>query len=102
VEIQGVSASYTQKFNLGNYESLELSVFMHARVEIGEDHEVCAELLMTQARERVLTEAKQITSEHEILCPSVEKFFYGKPVDEFPSVISNKTMGFKASDDIPF
>jgi hypothetical protein len=102
--VENVSVSYTQKFNLGNFESLELGVFIHAKTE-GEDHEACAELLIEQARERVLTEAKRVTAAHDITCPSVKKYFYGKPIDEFPSVVSGEAMGFKigeVSDDIPF
>jgi len=44
-----VGITYTQKFNLGNYNSLELGINLYAKVDADENSEAVAELLLKQA-----------------------------------------------------
>lgn len=52
-----VGITYTQKFNLGNYESLELGINLYAKVDPDEDLEAVAELLWQQAKASVKAQA---------------------------------------------
>ncbi len=52
-----VGITYTQKFNLGNYNSLELGVNLYAKVDPDEEAEVVAELLLKQAEAIVKAQA---------------------------------------------
>ena len=56
MHITTVSVEYRRKFNLGNYESLELGVSLYAKVDADEDSEAVAELLWQGAKASV-TEA---------------------------------------------
>ena len=55
-----VGITYTQKFNLGNYESLELGISLYAKVDTDEDAEAVTELLLKQAEAIVKTQAAPV------------------------------------------
>ncbi len=60
MHITTVSVEYRRKFNLGNYESLELGVSLYAKVDADEDSEAVAELLWQQAKASVKAQANPV------------------------------------------
>ena len=80
-----ISVDYSQKVNLGNFESVNVSINIHAKPEDGEDPDACYEFLMSQAQQIVMTKLQEITEAHNVNCPSVTKYFANKEIDEFPS-----------------
>lgn len=85
--ISHISAEYTQKVNLGNFESVNVSINIHSKPEDGEDADACCEFLLNQAQQAVMSKLLEVTEAHNINCPSVTKFFAGKEIDKFPSSI---------------
>ncbi|MGL5922154.1 hypothetical protein [Chroococcidiopsis sp.] len=57
---KNISVTYGRKFNLGNYESLELSIQMFTQVDEDEDPEAVAQFLWMQARDSVKLQAEPI------------------------------------------
>lgn len=55
-----VGVEYRRKFNLGNYESLELSISLYAKVDLDEDPDAVVEFLWNQAKESVNTQAAPV------------------------------------------
>ena len=55
-----VGVTYTRKFNIGNYESLELSINLYAKVDPAENSEAVAELLWQQAKASVKAQANPV------------------------------------------
>lgn len=55
-----VGITYTRKFNLGNFESLELGINLYAKVDPDEDSEAVAELLWQQAKASVKAQANPV------------------------------------------
>ena len=55
-----VGVTYTRKFNLGNFESLELGINLYAKVDPDEDSESVAELLWQQAKASVKAQANPV------------------------------------------
>lgn len=55
-----IGVDYRRKFNLGNYESLELSISLYAKVDPDEDPEAVAEFLWLQAKESVKAQATPV------------------------------------------
>ena len=55
-----VGITYTQKFNLGNYESLELGISLYAKVDADEEAESVTELLLKQAEAIVKAQAAPV------------------------------------------
>ena len=53
MQITTVGITYTRKFNLGNYESLELGINLYAKVDPDEDADAVAEFLWQQAKASV-------------------------------------------------
>jgi len=53
MQINTVGVEYRRKFNLGNYESLELSISFYSKVDLDEDADVVAEFLWHQAKASV-------------------------------------------------
>jgi len=80
-----VGITFTQKFNLGNYESAELSVTFYARSEQNEPIEGVTEFLLEKAKESVYRQAKKVTDAHDVTCPSIQKYYMGKKIDRLPS-----------------
>ncbi|MBD0388127.1 MAG: hypothetical protein ICV54_16860 [Nostoc sp. C3-bin3] len=57
-----VSVSYSRKFNLGDYESLELGCSLWAQVEDGEDADGITQFLYQQAKTSVKQAAMPVLS----------------------------------------
>ena len=55
-----VGVTYTRKFNLGNFESLELGINLYAKVDAEEEAESVAELLLKQAESIVKAQAAPV------------------------------------------
>jgi hypothetical protein len=91
--ITHISVEYSQKVNLGNFESVNLSISIHGKPEDGEDPDACYELLIFQAQQVVMAKLQEITEAHSVNCPSVTKYFAGKEIDELPSSIYSELRG---------
>ncbi|MEH1912787.1 hypothetical protein [Nostoc sp.] len=60
-----VSVSYSRKFNLGDYESLELGCSLWAQVEDGEDADGVTQFLYLQAKTSVKLAAMPVLKASE-------------------------------------
>jgi len=60
MHITTVSVEYRRKFNIGNYESLELGMSLYAKVDADEEAEAVAELLWQQAKASVKAQADPV------------------------------------------
>jgi hypothetical protein len=85
--ITHISVDYSQKINLGNFESVSVSINIHGKPEDDEDADACYEFLLNQAQQVVMSKLLEVTEAHNVTCPSVVKYFAGKEIDEFPSSI---------------
>lgn len=85
--ISHISVDYSQKVNLGNFESVNVGINIHAKPEEGEDPDACYEFLIAQAQQVVMLKLQEVTEAHDVICPSITKYFAGKEIDEFPSSI---------------
>lgn len=54
--IKTIAVSYSRRFNLENYNSVELSTSLWARISDHEDEDVCVQILQDKARESVRNE----------------------------------------------
>jgi hypothetical protein len=88
--ITHISVDYAQKINLGNFESVNVSINIHGKPEDGEDTDACYEFLLNQAQQVVMSKLLEVTEAHNVTCPSVVKYFAGKEIDELPSSISSE------------
>lgn len=82
--VSHISVEYSQKVNLGNFQSVSISVNIHGKPEEEEDPDACYELLIAQAQEVVMAKLREVTEAHDVTCPSVVKYFAGKQIDQFP------------------
>lgn len=57
MQVNTVGVEYRRKFNLGNYESLELGITLYSKVDPDEDSEAVAQLLWEQAKASVKEQA---------------------------------------------
>ncbi len=57
MQITTVSVGYRRKFNLGNFESLDVEITLYAKVDPDEDSEAVTELLWQQAKASVKAQA---------------------------------------------
>jgi hypothetical protein len=81
MEIKNISIQFTQKANLGNYEGCEVSVMLHATLDLDEPVDGAGELLMLQAKQIVYNELQEIARHHrKNPIPSVKHFLGGKEV----------------------
>ncbi len=60
MQITTVGVEYRRKFNLGNYESLELGINLYAKVDLDEDADAVAEYLWKQAKTSVKNQASPV------------------------------------------
>jgi hypothetical protein len=60
-----VSISYSRKFNLGNYESIELGCSLWAQVDGDEDSEAVTQFLYLQAKQAVKEAAMPVLRDSE-------------------------------------
>lgn len=60
MQVTTVGVEYRRKFNLGNYESLELSITLYSKVDPDENAEAVAPLLWQQGKASVKEQALPI------------------------------------------
>lgn len=60
MQVTTVGIEYKRKFNLGNYESLELSINLYSKVNPDEDAEGVSQLLWEQGKASVKEQAAPI------------------------------------------
>lgn len=100
MRVKTVSARYSQKFNLGNYESFEVDVFLAADIDHDEPESACIEYLIQQGRESVVNAAQKITEAHNVDHPTIKKFYMGKEIDKLPSEVEAEKVPYPV--DLPF
>ncbi|BAZ71006.1 hypothetical protein NIES4106_58030 (plasmid) [Fischerella sp. NIES-4106] len=79
-----VSISYSRKFNLGDYESIELGCSLWAQVDEDEDSQRVSEFLYLQAKQAVKQAAIPVLkgSEYQQIKLKQQKRFMNKPIEE--------------------
>lgn len=60
MQITTVGVEYRRKFNLGNFESLDLGISLYAKVDPDEDPDAVAEFLWLQAKASVKAQATPV------------------------------------------
>lgn len=60
MHITTVSVEYRRKFNLGNFESLDLGVSLYAKVDPDEDPDAVTDFLWQQAKASVKAQAAPV------------------------------------------
>lgn len=60
MQVTTVGIEYKRKFNLGNWESLELGITLYSKVDPDEDAEGVAQLLWQQAKASVKEQAAPV------------------------------------------
>ena len=73
MQINTVGVEYRRKFNLTNYESLELSISLYAKVDLDEDAEAVAEFLWQQAKNSVKAQAAPVLKSVNYQCKMQHK-----------------------------
>lgn len=56
MKIRTIAVSYQRKFNLGNFNSVDLSCSLWAQIDGEEDEETCIQILQDKCREHVRNE----------------------------------------------
>ena len=56
MNIRTIAVSYSRKFNLGNFNSVDLSCSLWAQIAAEEDEDTCIQILHDKCREHVRTE----------------------------------------------
>ena len=56
MKIRTIAVSYHRKFNLGNFNSADLSCSLWAQIDGDEDEETCIQILQSKCREHVRAE----------------------------------------------
>lgn len=56
MKIRTIAVSYHRKFNLGNFNSVDLSCSLWAQIDGQEDEDACAQILQDKCREHVRNE----------------------------------------------
>ncbi len=79
-----VSISYSRKFNLGNYESIELGCSLWAQVDEDEDPEAVTQFLYLQAKQAVKQAAMPVikSSQYQQTIVKQQKRFMNQPIEE--------------------
>jgi len=62
MNIRTIAVVYTRKFNLGNFNSTELSCSLWAQIDPEEDEDSCIAILQDKAREAVRSEYHKVKS----------------------------------------
>ena len=62
MNIRTIAVTYTRKFNLGNFNSVDLSCSLWAQIDAEEDEDCCIEILQDKVREVVRSEYHKVTS----------------------------------------
>ena len=56
MKIRTIAVSYTRKFNLQNFNSVDLSCSLWAQIDAQEDEDTCIQILQDKCREHVRNE----------------------------------------------
>ena len=56
MQIRTIAVSYSRKFNLGNFNSVDLSCSLWAQIAAEEDEDTCIQILHDKCREHVRVE----------------------------------------------
>ena len=56
MQIKTIAVSYSRKFNLGNFNSIDLSCSLWAQIVAEEDEDACVQILQDKCREHVRVE----------------------------------------------
>lgn len=56
MKIRTIAVSYQRKFNLGNFNSVDLSCSLWAQIDGQEDEDTCVQILRDKCREHVRSE----------------------------------------------
>ena len=56
MQIKTIAVSYSRKFNLGDFNSVDLSCSLWAQIAAEEDEDACTQILQNKCREHVRTE----------------------------------------------
>lgn len=56
MKITTIAVSYHRKFNLGNFNSVDLSCSLWAQIDAQEDEDACVQILQSKCREHVRNE----------------------------------------------
>lgn len=62
MHIKTIAVTYTRKFNLMNFNSVDLSCSLWAQIDPEEDEDCCIAILQDKAREAVRSEYHKVTS----------------------------------------
>ncbi|MEG5237007.1 hypothetical protein [Microcoleus sp. AT9b-C3] len=62
MNIRTIAVVYTRKFNLLNFNSVDLSCSLWAQIDAEEDEDCCIEILQDKAREAVRSEYHKVKS----------------------------------------
>jgi hypothetical protein len=94
MQIKTVAISYHRKFNLGDYESLDIGCDLWASVDEDESEEACTQFLYMQAKQAVKDAAMPVLRANDYQRAKIksQKRFMGKPVVEEP--INNEEEDF--------
>jgi hypothetical protein len=60
MHITTIAVSYTRKFNLGNFNSVDLSCSLWAQIDAEEDEDGCIAILQDKVREAVRSEYHKV------------------------------------------
>lgn len=60
MQIRTIAVSYSRKFNLGNFNSVDLSCSLWAQIVAEEDEDACVQILQDKCREHVRSEYRKI------------------------------------------
>lgn len=71
MNIRTIAVVYTRKFNLLNFNSVDLSCSLWAQIDPEEDEDACIAILQDKAREAVRCEYHKVTSNHKAV-PTVK------------------------------
>lgn len=99
MEIKTIAVSYTRKFNLGNFNSVDLSCSLWAQIDAREDEDTCIQILQDKCREHVRSEFHKAKNGSKL----VELFPVNVGDDSSDSGKSNIYEGLEESEllDIP-
>lgn len=71
MNIRTIAVVYTRKFNLGGFNSVDLSCSLWAQIDPEEDEDCCIAILQDKAREAVRCEYHKVTSNQKAV-PTVK------------------------------
>ena len=99
--IKSIGFRYGRKFNLGDYESVDVEVYLSSEVDPDEDMDGVAEFLAIKAKEIVKDAVMPIlkASEHQINKPRITHKIMGKKVEPAKNPQFNLSSDSEFEDD---